>query len=116
MKLKPLVLALASAGVVAGTAGAAGWNPSEWFPHKVAQDKIAPSPTTAPPATAIGPVSAPNYRAIVERFGPAVVGINTQGMANTSIADGAPDDPFFKFFRGLPGQMPRGDVPVRGKG
>jgi serine protease Do len=124
MKLKPLVLALASAGLVAGTAGAAGWNPSEWFQHnpQVAQNKTALSPAVAAPAAAIGPVNAPNYRAIVERYGPAVVGINTQGMAKTSMggmdgmADAAPDDPFFKFFRGLPGQMPRGDVPVRGKG
>ena len=124
MKAKSLTLALAAAGVIAGTAGAVTWNPAEWFkqPAPVAQAAVQPAPAAALPAAPIGPITAPNYRAIVERYGPAVVGITTQGMAKTSV-DGidndVPDDPFFKFFRGLPGfggRMPHGEVPVRGLG
>ncbi len=127
MKIKSLTLALAAAGVIAGSAGAVTWNPAEWFkqPAPVAQAAAQPAPAAALPAAPIGPVTAPNYRAIVERYGPAVVGITTQGMAKTSMDgidngdNGLPDDPFFKFFRGLPGfggSMPRGAVPVRGLG
>lgn len=64
----------------------------------------------------------PNYRAIFERFGPAVVGINTEGTAKTSfkgMQEGFPDDPYFKFFRGLPGfgmPTPHGNMPMRGQG
>jgi serine protease Do len=126
MNIKPLTIALVCAGVITGSASAAGWSPSEWFQHKTqaaAQDDAAP-PAAAPvtPAAPIPPVAAPNYRAIVERFGPAVVGVNTQGMAKTGgrdMPDISPDDPFFRFFRGLPGfngQMPRSEVPVRGLG
>ena len=125
MKLKSLTLALICAGAVSGAASAAGWNPLEWFQHKspVIQNSAAAIPATVlPTAAPIGPVSAPNYRAIVERYGPAVVGITTQGTSQVAMdgqGDGLPDDPFFKFFRGLPGfngQLPRGEVPTRGLG
>nr|WP_148415325.1 DegQ family serine endoprotease [Noviherbaspirillum massiliense] len=127
MKLKSLTLALIAAGAVtAGTASAVNWNPSQWF-----QDKSHSAPADAPPTAQssgnsaasgpIAPATAPNYRAIVQRFGPAVVGIDTEGIAKAGM-QGAPDlsdDPFFKFFRGLPGfdnPVPRGGVPVHGKG
>jgi serine protease Do len=74
----------------------------------------------------------PNYRGIVEQFGPAVVGITVAGTHKPD-ADEAPqrggrglppgmeDDPFFQFFKGIPGygQGPRGGVPqqpFRGQG
>lgn len=66
--------------------------------------------------------AAPNYRAIVERYGSAVVGITTEGMTRNGqgeLTDPFSDDPFFEFFRGLPGfkgNLSRGDFVVRGQG
>ena len=126
MKIKSIALAmtLATAGLVATSAGAVNWNPSDWFAQKTQPvPSAAPTPLKAPamlvPSTVapIGMIAAPNYRAIVERYGSAVVGINTQGISKTGMSGpGAeaemPDDPFFQFFR----RMPRRDVPVRGQG
>lgn len=130
MKLKSMTLALAAAGVVATVSGAnLGWNPSQWFHEKpaVATQNSAPAATPTPtptsaPVAPVGPVYAPNYRGIVERFGPAVVGVNTEGTTKTdaeSVPEGMLDDPFFKFFRGLPGyggQGRGGRVPTHGLG
>lgn len=123
MKLKSLSLALIAAGVVAaGATNAVAWNPASLFDKKQA---VAQTATVADPAPFDGPIApatAPNYRAIVEQYGPAVVGINTQGISKASakgMPDAMPDDPFFKFFGGMPGfngQMPRSDVPTRGMG
>jgi serine protease Do len=122
MKLKPLASALLVSGVfISGTAGAIDWNLSEWIHGKAAvlQKTSTTAPTTAAPIAA---VTAPNYRAIVERYGPAVVGINTEGSAKTSfkgMPEGFSDDPFFKFFRGMPGfgaPTPHGGMPTRGQG
>lgn len=122
MKIKSLTLALIASGLVAaGTANALNWSPSAWFQKtQVVQAEKADSVPV--PAAPVGPVTAPNYRAIVERYGPAVVGINTEGIAKTSargMDDGLPDDPFFQFFRGMPGlgaQIPHAEVPVHGQG
>lgn len=123
MKLKSLSLALIAAGVVAtGGANALAWSPAGWFDNKPVAAQSAAAPGTSPAAAPIAPASVPNYRAIVEQYGPAVVGINTQGIAKTSnrgTPDVMPDDPMFRFFRGMPGfngQMPRNDMPTRGVG
>ncbi len=69
---------------------------------------------TADAAVPIPPIPAPNYRAIVERFGPSVVGINVAGVRPVA---GNPSDPMQQFFRGMPGiPQPRGDAPFRGQG
>jgi serine protease Do len=129
MKLKSLTLSLIVAGVVAaGSANALNWNPSEWFQkgqttRTSAAVPAATAPTATPPAAApVGQITAPNYRGIVERFGPAVVGINTEGISKTSsksIPEAMQNDPFFQFFRGMPGfqmQVPPSEVPVHGQG
>jgi serine protease Do len=126
MKTKLLILALVASGVVAtGSASAVGWSPSTWFDNKPAssaQKTAGIDAAQSPAAAPIGPMTAPNYRAIVERYGPAVVGINTEGTAKTGrkgVPDASRDDPFFKFFGDMPGfrgPMPRGDVPVHGQG
>lgn len=119
MKRKLIVAVLAAAGIVAGSAGAVSWNPADWFPPKAQVAMVPPAnvatlaPTTA--AAPIGMISAPNYRAIVERYGSAVVNINTMGVAKASLNGpngNIPDDPFFQFFR----QLPRQDAPVHGQG
>jgi len=74
----------------------------------------APQRAAVDPTLPIPPIQAPNYRAIVERFGPSVVGIN---VAGTRPVAGGPSDPMQPFFRGLPGApQPRGDAPFRGQG
>ena len=136
MTLKPLTTALIVGGVLAGTAGAfslrPGWLKSE---EKVAAATVAPSTAAAAAVVPAAPVplmagpAVPNYRAIVKQAGPAVVGVTVEGMHKASAEEfgglppGMENDPFFQFFRGLPGFGQRGQrggatpsVPFRGQG
>ncbi|HMO44872.1 MAG TPA: Do family serine endopeptidase [Rubrivivax sp.] len=140
MKTKTLNTALIAAGVLAvGTAGAFSLNPA-WLDKAKAgihadavpaangsaqggDVQVAALAATAAPAAVpmiSGNAATPNYRAIVQQFGPAVVGIT---VAGTHKAEGAPgrglppgfeDDPFFQFFKGIPG-FGQG-MPGRGQG
>ncbi len=132
MRTKPLAAAMAAAGVLAlagvGTAGAIDLTPG-WFKNKpaasgntaaIVSDAAAPAPV--PLLTGQG---VPNYRAIVKQSGPAVVGVTVAGMHKESaeeqgIPQGMENDPFFKFFRGMPGFQqrggPQGSVPFKGLG
>jgi serine protease Do len=128
-------IAAACAATVAGLAAAALVTSADaltlpsWLqrgqPTTVA---AAAAPATAP---AVAPVVAPlansgglpNYRAIVQAEGPAVVGVTVSGTRNASNeedSDGPSmqEDPFFRFFRGVPGlrMPPRGAQPFRGQG
>jgi serine protease Do len=136
MNIKPLNAALIAAGVLAvGTAGAFGL--PNWLKKGDAQPPLAASASTPETqAAAPAPVpmlgtqgQVPNYRAIVERFGPAVVGVTVAGTHQASAEErglppGAESDPFFQFFKGIPGfgqgpgQSPRGNpsTPFRGQG
>jgi S1-C subfamily serine protease len=73
----------------------------------------------------------PNYRAIFAQAGPAVVGVTVSGTHKLSadehqsngLPPGMANDPFFQFFRGLPGMQGRGrgnggspSQPFRGQG
>lgn len=93
------------------------------------QTAAAPAPAVAGAVAATAPVSPltgsslPNYRGIVETQGPAVVGITVAGLrqADEDEAEAAPaasEDPFFRFFRGVPGlrMPPQGPQPFRGQG
>ena len=129
--VKPLAWALLGAGVaVMGTAGALDL-PS-WLRHSSSSNavaapgagggaggiaaaatgqQVAPTPVT-PPLPALPPGTAPNYRAIVQEFGPAVVHVSVEGTHKPTSEEMqeqggmSPDDPLFRFFRGMPG-MPR---------
>ncbi|WOB06794.1 Do family serine endopeptidase [Piscinibacter gummiphilus] len=150
MKLNPLNATLVAAGVLAmGTAGAFSLKP--WFQDKAEAAPSTPpavvaaatpsatgatAATTAAAAMApVAPIPAqavvPNYRAIFAQAGPAVVGVTVSGTHKLSadeqqmqggLPPGFENDPFFKFFRGLPGmQAPRGrggipEQPFRGQG
>jgi serine protease Do len=139
--LKPLAWGLLGAGVaVMGTAGALDL-PS-WLRHSTAAtpggtsaaiaaaatgQQVAPTPVT-PPLPALPPGTAPNYRAIVQEFGPSVVHVSVEGTHKQTAEEiqeqGAlsPDDPLFRFFRGMPGapNFQRGgqgaDQPFKGLG
>ena len=106
MKSTKVTSALVAAGIFASSvAVAAGWNPSEWLQKPAAPVAAAPAASNTAP---IAPATAPNYRAIVQRYGPAVVGINTEGMVRTAARGNQQpdeDDPFFQFFRGMPGMQ-----------
>jgi serine protease Do len=80
-------------------------------------------PAAVPMIAAQGRV--PDYRAIVKQFGPAVVGVTVSGMHKASLEEqgmppGMENDPFFQFFRGLPGFQGRSrgnpQMPFRGQG
>ena len=152
MKTKTLNTALIAAGVLAvGTAGAFSLNPG-WLDKAKAgmapaavpsaqtsgDVQVAALTATAAPAPVpmvAGNAQTPNYRAIVDQFGPAVVGITVAGTHKADadeapqrgrrggLPPGAEDDPFFQFFKGIPGygqgQGPRGgqpQQPFRGQG
>lgn len=132
MKIRTLTAALVSAGVLAvGTASAIDLTPN-WLKSKptVAQADT-PNRVADAAAASNGPVpmlsaqGVPNYRAIVKQSGPAVVGVTVAGLHAASAEEGglppgAENDPFFKFFRGMPGMQQRGQrgnqVPFRGLG
>ncbi|HEX4232907.1 MAG TPA: Do family serine endopeptidase [Caldimonas sp.] len=131
MKLKPLHAALLGAGIaVVGTAGA--FDLPHWFKHDdtpavVAQAAVAQQgERVVPPAPLnIAPGQVPNYRAIVKQSAPAVVGVTVEGSHKASLEEqglppGLEDDPFFRFFRGVPGFGQRGgqnpSMPFKGLG
>ena len=146
---KPILIATATLALAGGQAAHAfdpkgAWN-ALWGngPKAPEAEPSAPpaapapplSPPTATPAAPppaepsaanpqpIGPVTAPNYRAIVQQSGPAVVGVTIEGTRKVEGGGGPfsnlPDDPFFQFFKGMPGfqfRGPRSEVPIRGQG
>jgi serine protease Do len=133
MKLNPLSAALLAGGVsVLGTAGAIDlvphWLKKDEQPAVVAQAAAPAAPAervvpAAPLSTPVGQV--PNYRAIVKQSAPAVVGVTVEGTRKVSLEDqglppGLEDDPFFKFFKGVPGLGQRGrqnpSTPFKGMG
>jgi serine protease Do len=133
MKLIPWAAAIVAAGgLAAGSAGA--FDLPHWLGgHKAAATDVgmaAPARTdeAAPPAPVprLAASGVPDYRAIVRQAGPAVVGVTVEGMHKASAEEGGlpsglDKDPFFQFFRGMPGFQPRGSrggpsVPFRGQG
>jgi serine protease Do len=139
MQLRNTTLACAAAGIfVAGTA--AGWSTPRLFktfdasiPNAGAASVPTAADTATPaaravttaatgPAQTVPPISAPNYRAIVAQNRAAVVGISSVEEVKSSASqfnpfEGSPfgdQDPFFRFFRGIPG--PQTQVPMRSEG
>jgi serine protease Do len=142
MSTKPLNTALIAAGALAvGAAGAVSLNPS-WLKKSEAQSaqaaalktdgevQVAAVSTAPAPLPVVASGQSPNYSAIVKQFGPAVVGVTVAGMHKADaegrgMPPGAEDDPFFQFFKGIPGygqqgpgQGQRGNPsqPFRGQG
>ncbi|HSB21960.1 MAG TPA: Do family serine endopeptidase [Burkholderiaceae bacterium] len=125
--MKRTLVAIASALAVAGlavTTADALTLPKWWHSDEPAKAPASTAPA-APPAAPITPLSGaalPNYRAIVQDYGPAVVGVTVSGMHSVGNDDedgpSLDDDPFFRFFRGVPGLRfpPQGRVPFRGQG
>lgn len=122
-----LVLSLAATAADALTLPA--WMHFGGTPATVKDDSAVAIASTAaiasPAASPLAPGQLPNYRAIVQSQGPAVVGVTVAGLrqvgADTADDDDAPEagaDPFYRFFRGIPGLRlpPQGAQPFRGQG
>ncbi|HUN92916.1 MAG TPA: Do family serine endopeptidase [Burkholderiaceae bacterium] len=130
IRIKPIVASLAAAGIVAFAVGVAAPSHAgilDVFGHRQPSSDMARKDVVSPatePAPAPG-VAAPNYRYIVKTWGPAVVGVTVEGVRKLGQDGDAPqalneNDPFFQFFRGLPGfqfQAPRNaEQPFKGLG
>jgi serine protease Do len=129
--MKPLTAALITGGVLVGTAGAYNVIRNEERLAAAPHESVAAAGATTAAAAVVpaAPVpqapSVPNYRAIVKQAGPAVVGVTSEGTHEAGadqmgLPPGMENDPFFQFFRGLPGYGQRGrgnpSVPFRGQG
>ena len=130
MKMTRTAAAIASLLAAAGFAASAAdaLTLPKWLQRDEAAAKAAPVAAATPAAAPVAPLrgdALPNYRAIVQSYGPAVVGVTVSGLRN--VADNDDDDsdgpsfdsdPFFRFFRGVPGLRlpPQGRVPFRGQG
>ena len=120
-KHTPLAVAATLSLLAAGTASA--FTLPAWL-HKPTNTTAAVATTAvANQSAAIEPIAAsalPNFRAIVKAEGPAVVGVAVSGLREAEQSEGPSfdDDPFFRFFRGVPGfpNVPRGAQPFRGQG
>lgn len=126
MHQKTWILTLIAAGLVAAaTSAAIDLDPRHWFandPTPKPASQVATAPTPAAPVT-VG--LSPSYRAIVQDVSPAVIGVTVAGLHKSATQDLPLDlsDPFFRFFRGLPGfQFPLpglgqgSNVPFRSQG
>ena len=125
IKTSRLVLAMVTAGVIGG-AGATFVQTRHG--HAAAATPATPPAVTQPVgapanAPALAPVALPDFSAITERYGPAVVNISVTGTTKTAArgdADGGAlaADPFAEFFRRFDGGgrgAPR-EMPMRGQG
>ena len=79
MARKTLLMTLIAVGLVAAATSAAfGIYPANWFSRQA-----APATATAALPAAVTPLpsgAVPNYRAIVQQAGPAVVGVTVAGL------------------------------------
>ncbi len=119
--VKPLAWAMLGGGLaVVGSAGAFNL---PWLHAAKDAAKVQAAPTAqaaaslpvAAPLAALPPGSAPNYRAIVQRFGPSVVGIMVEGrrVADAGEAEAMQGQPMP---RGWRQPAPQGAQPFRGQG
>ena len=133
MTLKPLVYALAGAGLVAaGSTGAFNLNPSTWLSKdtQATTTVAAAAPAiatatpvalvaTAAPVAPLPPGATPNFRAIAQQAGPAVVGVMVEGTRKPEAGE-AEEMPLpfrgMPGFPGMPGQGRGGEMPFRGQG
>ncbi|HEY4039008.1 MAG TPA: Do family serine endopeptidase [Burkholderiaceae bacterium] len=130
-------ITLPAAAVMIGVlvVGLAAYSPTragilDFLQHKTPQAEHTDAPqSTQQTADSAAPVEltpgqAPNYRAIVRQWGPAVVGVTVEGTrkinADNSSGSDWGEDPFFQFFRGLPGvpfrMPPSAEQPFHGQG
>jgi serine protease Do len=108
--MMPFRMTAAALAIVAAFAGGAVAT------HYVAQPvQAAASPPAVAPAAVL-----PDFAAIAQKYGPAVVNIAVTGTRKTGFQGGQDDDdnPLSQFFRGMPFRFgpPPSEVPVQGQG
>jgi serine protease Do len=130
MRPPPTIVATLAAAGVLGAGAAGAFDLPAWLHRDAAKPAAPATQVAAAESVPIQPTQAlvPDYRAIVKRYGPAVVGVTVAGLRQVSADErGLPpdieNDPFFQFFRGMPelGRRGRGrgapqGVPFRGQG
>jgi serine protease Do len=122
MRLKKITMALAAAGF--GAALATGYQHFDTHAVSLAEAAVTAPAFTAPPVAPTAAARLPDFTALVQKAGAAVVNISTVGKAKQAAFDPNeidPNDPFGEFLRrfGMPqgpgGRMPQ-PAPTRGVG
>jgi serine protease Do len=115
-KILALTLATCAAAAILGCEG------DRLSPISSSQAQTAqarPQTAQARP-TASAPARLPDFSALVEQYGPAVVNISTTAKVHAEAQDfqipGEPGDPFYEFFRRFQAPMPQGDTIRKGVG
>jgi serine protease Do len=117
MKAKPLVRALLIAGVSAGLATGCGAAASHFYPS-LATTYRSNAETSAAPSSA---AALPDFSGLVAKYGPAVVNISVTENVKASdtmpqVPNMDPNDPFWQFFRNVPGPKTPPNALMRGLG
>src|SRR5690349_16018005 len=107
IRILPLILAAFAAAATLGCDG------SRFSPISASQAQVAqPVAQVSAPARAL-----PDFSALVEQYGPAVVNISTTAKVHTQMQQfqfpGEPGDPFFEFFKRFQIPMPQGGDMIR---
>jgi len=106
---------------VAALAIAAAFAGGAFVTHYSGQPAHAAVPVVQA-ASAVPGAALPDFAAIVQQYGPAVVNITVTGTRKTGFQSGEDDDnPLSQFFRGMPGGTfrfgpPPSEVPTQGQG
>jgi serine protease Do len=123
---RPWLAAIAGAAAVALPASALYlYGTAPHAAERVAAQPAAASAPMAAPASAAARYGLPDFSALVDQYGGAVVNISVKGTVKTSarmqmpsfpgFPGFGPDDPMQQFFRGMPGN-PHDSMPMRGEG
>jgi serine protease Do len=117
MQLKKITLALAAVGF--GAALATGYQHLDAPAVSLANAAVTAPAFTAPPVAPTAAARLPDFTALVDKAGAAVVNISTVGKAKQTALDQDevdPDSPFGDFLRRFGPQLQPRNVPSRGVG
>ena len=114
MRIKPVAAALIAAGVITAGAGFI-----KLYDPAIAHARTGSSATQAPAAAQYAVRAMPDFAALAERHGPAVVNISVTraagaGMETREFPRFGPDSPFYEFFRRFEMPIPHGYMPQHG--
>src|SRR5690242_1418967 len=113
IRILPLILAAFAAATTLGCEG------GKFSPISASQAQVSQAQTPATQVSAAAPTARalPDFSALVEQYGPAVVNISTTAKVHTQMQQfqfpGEPGDPFFEFFKRFQIPMPQGGDMIR---
>ena len=118
MQARTIAAAIAAIGLIAAGAAAVKYQAIPEISNVHAA--LPAQGTTQPPRAA---AALPDFAAIVQKYGPAVVNITVSGTRKTGFSgtqdnEDEDDNPFSQFFRGMPFRFgpPPSEVPMQGQG